>query len=257
MENKAITTKSASTSIGNVIIKDCPTNDLNTVLTYIYTLCGFEKMPDEKQDMVLIGFIREHFSTLSIEDMKNAFELGVSGETGVNMKHYHNFNAIYFSDVINAYKVYKRSHKINTLQLESPKMTDQKKKETHSKWLHHLIFPQIEKYNKGEISEIPDYGNTFYNYLDNDFINFSRERKIKIAKKAREQLLMGFRLEKVAKPDERIHIGKVITDLIMSGEETEGLVKARAKKIALNEFLSDCKEMDRDLIAEIKQYENL
>ena len=257
MENKALTTRSGNTSIGNVIIKDCPTNDLNTVLTYIYTLCGFEKMPDEKQDMVLIGFIREHFSTLSIEDMKNAFELGVSGETGVNMKHYHNFNAIYFADVINAYKTYKRSRKDLTLKLESSEITKQDKKTIHSKWLYQLIFPQIEKFNKGEITEVPDHGNTLYNYLDKKFINITPERKEEIKELAREELLKEFRIEKMTKPSERNEIGKVITDILMGGKETEGLVRTRAKNIALNIFLENWKVTKTDIIQEIKDYENL
>ena len=259
MENQLIQTSSGSTKTGNAIIKkvkDSSTGDLGTTLMYLYTLCGFEKMPDQTQDMVLISFIRNNFSEITLDEIKLAFELGISGETGVNMKHYHNFNAIYFSDVINAYKTYQRSRKsIAPKLIESPKMTDQKKKETHTKWLNDLIFPEIEKLFKGEIEEIPDYGNTLYNYLDTKFINFSTDRKKEIKEKARMELLDEFRVDKMAKPHDRNRIGKVITDILMNGEETEGLVRTRAKKIALNTFLSECKEMDRDLIAEIKEYE--
>ena len=167
MENKAMMTSSGNTSIEQGIIKDCPTSELNTVLAYLYTLCGFEKMPDETQDMVLIGFIREHFSDLTIQDMKNAFEMGISGETGVNMKHYHNFNAIYFADVINAYKTYKRSRKDLTPKLiESPKMTTKQERDSVLSWLNNLIFPRMEKFFKTGDYDIQDYGNTLYNYLD-------------------------------------------------------------------------------------------
>ncbi len=255
MENKAMTTSSGNTSIEKGIIKDCPTNELNTVLAYLYTLCGFEKMPNETQDMVLIGFIREHFSNLTIQDMKNAFEMGISGETGVNMKHYHNFNAIYFADVINAYKTYKRSGKDLTPKLiESPEMSNKKKKESHSKWLDSCVFPYIEKLNKGEIEEVPDHGNTLYNYLDKRFINYTPERKEQIKEIARVELLAELRIEKVANPNDRNMIGKSITDILTNGQETEGLVRTRAKKIALRIFLNDCKGV-RDLIAEISEYE--
>ena len=52
-------------------------------------------------------------------------------------------------------------------------------------------------------------------------------------------------------------IGQTITDILMGGQDTEGLVRTRAKKIALKDFLDDCKEMDRDVINEIKEYERL
>ena len=133
-------------------------------------------------------------------------------------------------------------------------MTPQKKKETHSKWLHQCIFPQIEKLNKGEIEEIPDHGNTLYNYLDKRFINYSKERKEEIKEMAREELLSEFRIDKMAKPHARNEIGKDITDILMNGKETEGLVRTRAKKIALRIFLNGCKGV-RDLISEIKEYE--
>jgi len=256
MENKVMTTKSGNTSIESVIIKDCPTSDLSTVLTYLYTLCGFEKMPDEKQDMVLIGFIREYFSDLSLNGIKEAFEKGVSGETDINMKHYHNFNSIYFSDVINAWKRYKINQKSLTPKLiENSEMTDQDKKYTHSKWLYDLIFPQIEKLNNGKIEELPDHGNTLYNYLDKKFINYSKKRKEQIKEMATEELLSEKRKERISKPGERNEIGKVITDILMSGKDTDGLVRTRSKHIALRMFLNECKGV-RDLIAEIKEYEN-
>ena len=128
-------------------------------------------------------------------------------------------------------------------------------KESHSKWLYQCVFPYIEKVNKGEITEVPDFGNTLYNYLDKKFINFSKERKEQIKEKARTELLNELRVEKTANLGERHRIGKVITDILMGGKETEGLVRTRAKKLALNVFLAECKEMDRNIIQEIKEYE--
>ncbi len=257
MENKVTTTKSANTSIESEIIKNCSTNELNTVLAYLYTLCGFEKMPNETQDMVLISFIRDHFNYLTIQDMKRAFELGISGETGVNMKHYHNFNAIYFSEVINAYRTYlKQQKQAFPKQIETPSMSEQQKKENHIKWIN-SVCEKIEQFNKGEISEFPDYGNTLYNYLDKKVINFTNERKLQIKEKAREELLKEFRADKIDKPGERNRIGIVITDILTDGKDTEGLVKTRAKKLALQIFLTECKEMERGLVAEIKEHEKL
>ena len=248
MQNQLTQIRSENTSTG----------DLRTVLAYVYTLCGFEKMPDKLQDTVLINFINKNFSDLTLEDIKLAFELGISGETGVNMKHYHNFNAIYFADVINAYKTYKRSRKDLTPKLiESPVMDDKKKKESHSKWLDSCVFPYIEKFNKGEITEVPDFGNTLYNYLDKRFINFSKDRKDQIKEKARTELLSELRVEKMGKPGDRNMIGQSITDILMGGQDTEGLVRTRAKKLALNTFMTECKEMDRNIIKEIKEYECL
>ena len=136
-------------------------------------------------------------------------------------------------------------------------MKTQQEKEFHAKWLYQCVFPYIEKFNKGEINEVPDYGNTLYNYLDKKFINFTNERKLQIKEKAREELLKEFRADKIDKPGERNRIGIVITDLLTDGKDTEGLVRTRAKKLALQMFLTECKEMERDIIAEIKEHEKL
>ena len=256
MENQLTKTSSVNISIESETIKHCNTNKLEQLMAYLYTLCGFEKMPSETQDMVLISFIRSNFSDITMDEIKLAFELGVSGETGVNMKHYHNFNSIYFSDVINAYKRYKRAQKDITPKLiESSEMTPQQERDTTTSWLNNHVFPRIEKFFKTGEYDLPDYGNTLYNYLDKKFINFSTDRKEKIKEKARMELLNEFRADKIAKPNNRNQIGKVITDILMGGKETDGLVMNRAKKLALNIFLTECKEMDRGIIQEIKEYE--
>lgn len=128
-------------------------------------------------------------------------------------------------------------------------------KESHSKWLYQCIFPNIEKFNKGELVQVPDYGNTLYNYLETKFINFSLERKKKIKEEAIEVLLSEMRVEKRTDQNNRMRIDKVIEYIKSGSKETEGLIRTRAKKIALNTFLSECKEMDRDIISEIKEYE--
>jgi len=136
-------------------------------------------------------------------------------------------------------------------------MTPKQERDTIISWLNNHVFPRIEKFFKTGEYDLPDYGNTLYNYLDKKFINFTKERKLKIKEQARLELLKEFRIEKTAKPSERNRIGIVITDILMGGKETEGLVRTRAKKLALNTFLAECKEMDRDLIKEIKEHEDL
>ena len=69
---------------------------------------------------------------------------------------------------------------------------------------------------------------------------------------AREELLSEFRIDKMANPQDRNEIGKDITDILMNGKETEGLVRTRAKKIAVRIFLTGCKGV-RDIITEKKK----
>jgi len=258
MENKVTKTSSVNISIESETIKQCPTNKVEQLMAYLYTLCGFEKMPSETQDMVLISFIRNNFSDITLDEIKLAFELGISGETGVNMKHYHNFNAIYFSDVINAYKAYQRGQKDIKLELTEPAtMTPKQERDTTISWLNNHVFPRIEKFFKTGEYDLPDYGNTLYNYLEKKFINFTKERKLKIKEQARLELLKEYRIEKIAKPSQRNEIAKIITDILTGDKKTDAEVKVRGRNIALKIFLIKCKEADRDLITEIKEYENL
>ena len=231
---------------------------LKNTLKSICILLGVKEVPDENIMTQMVNIIKDEFEFFTVQDITDAVKKALSGKLNIDFQPYNNFSIPYICKILTAYREYLNNEgKLTPKLIESPVMDDKKKKESHSKWLDSCVFPYIEKFNKGEITEVPDFGNTLYNYLDKRFINFSKDRKDQIKEKARTELLSELRVEKMGKPGDRNMIGQSITDILMGGQDTEGLVRTRAKKLALNTFITECKEMDRNLINEIKEYEHL
>ena len=233
-------------------------DSLKNTLKSICILLGVKEIPDENIMNEMVNILKDEFDYFTISDITDAVKKALSGKLNIDFQPYNNFSIPYICKILTAYREYLNNEgKLLPKQVESLEMGTQQKKEIHAKWLYQCVFPYIEKFNKGEIDEVPDYANTLYNYLDKKVINFTNERKLQIKEKAREELLKEFRADKIDKPGERNRIGIVITDILTDGKDTEGLVRTRAKKLALQMFLTDCKKMERDIIAEIKEYENM
>jgi len=251
-----------NTSMQTVRQENCKIRHLNNSeslrkeLIGISYLLGVKEAPNEMVMTQMVNILKDEFDYFTVQDITNAVKKALSGKLNIDFQPYNNFSIPYICKILTAYREYLRNeNKLLPKVQESSEMTPKQERDTTTSWLNNHVYPRIEKFFKTGEYDLPDYGNTLYNYLDKKFINFTSERKKEIKEQARQELLKEFRIEKTAKPRERNRIGTVITDIIMSGKETEGLVRTRAKKLALNIFLAECKETDRNLIAEIKEYE--
>jgi len=66
-----------------------------------------ENLPNDEQKLILIEFIRSEFKNWTCDEFVNAFRLMVAGHLDFDGNHYQNFNAMYFSNVMAAYKAKK------------------------------------------------------------------------------------------------------------------------------------------------------
>jgi hypothetical protein len=84
---------------------------IKQALRYVFVLIGLkpEQFPTEIEKAVLIQFIFSNYSSLAVDEIKIAFELGVKGELNEPklMEHFGNFSSMYFAKVIEAYKNYR------------------------------------------------------------------------------------------------------------------------------------------------------
>ena len=82
-----------------------PAQKITDALKYVFGLIGLksENLPNAEQKLILIDFIQRKFPTITTDEIIVAFQFMVSGELEL-VEHYQNFNAIYFSQVINNYK---------------------------------------------------------------------------------------------------------------------------------------------------------
>lgn len=80
-------------------------------LRYIFALIGLkaENLPSELQKTVLIDFIKTEMKQFNTEEMKLAFRMAAAQKLNVDLTHYQNFNAVYLSDVMNAFQTMRNS----------------------------------------------------------------------------------------------------------------------------------------------------
>jgi len=86
-----------------------PNIPIKSALKYIFGLTGLkaENLPNDEQRIILLEFIRTEFKNWTCDEFVNAFRLLVAGHLDFDGNHYQNFNAMYFSNVMAAYKAKK------------------------------------------------------------------------------------------------------------------------------------------------------
>lgn len=237
--------------------------ELRANLIAISYLLG-AKAPDEKVIVEMIGIIKDKFNFFTVQDITDAIKMGLAGKLTINgkilnLETYNNFSIPYVCKFFIAYREYlDNNNRLLPKLIESPEMTPKEEKQRTTSWLNNYVYPRIEKYFKTGEYDLPDYGNTLYNYLDKrKIINITLERKKEIKKQAREELLRELSIEKFSKPHERHRIGKVITDILEKERSIDGLIRTKAKKIVLKIFLENCKATNKDIISVIKEHEDL
>lgn len=81
-------------------------SELKEVLRLVMMKIGLRaaNMPTEIEKAVLIGHIYENYSGHTLEEIKLAFDMAISGKLDVDATCYENFSCLYFSSIMNAYR---------------------------------------------------------------------------------------------------------------------------------------------------------
>ncbi len=230
-------------------------DSLETELITISYLLGIKDAPDNQIIKHMADIIKAEFGQLTTDQVSDAVKKALSGKLNVNFQTYNNFTIPYICKILVAYVQWdKEEKKLRPKQPDqAPEKTPDEKKETTTRWLNNVIFPQLEMFfNTGEYN-IEDYGNTLYNYLKKQFINFSSEKQQEIKEEARKELIEECKANLYK--EEKANIKKEIADILSHGSYTDGLVRTRSRRIALKDYLFSCRNKGYDLISEIKKYE--
>ena len=57
---------------------------------------GLKEAPDDEQMFMLVVFVKENFTQLSLGEITNAFNLAISGTLNINVEHYNSFSPILY-----------------------------------------------------------------------------------------------------------------------------------------------------------------
>jgi len=153
---------------------------------------GLKEAPDDEQMFMLVVFVKDNFTKMSLAEITNAFNLAIAGTLNINVEHYNSFSPIYISKIFNAYLEHKKEvmykmHKLEEeeAQKEREKPLTEEELEQKNKENAIMVFKQYQAEKT-----VPDYGYVIYDYLiGKKLINFNKEEKTEILAEAKRRAI--------------------------------------------------------------------
>jgi len=216
-----------------------------------YTL-GVNEPPSAILLEQFVNLLKNEFADLTEQNISEAVSKAMGGKLGINIEPFNNFSIPYLSKILIAYREYQKQQKILfPKQPEAKQIESGHRHELHLQWLSQKC-EQIKKFFETGEYTLQDHGNPFYHHLEEcGLINFTNDRKRGFMARAQADLKKEYSSKGMSQPLRDIQ--RILKDIEQNGQETAGIVKAEAKRIALKTFLTECKEMDYDIISAIKQ----
>ena len=115
-------------------------------------------LPDDLEKQILINFIQSNYGGHTVSEIRLAFELALNGQLEITeVKCYENFSVLYFSSIMNAYRLWSAQEYKQTVKEEPPTQrvfTDQELDDLHREDIE-MFFQRCR--NGIEPHKTPDY----------------------------------------------------------------------------------------------------
>lgn len=134
--------------------------EIKRMILTVCSLLGIKNLPDPLTTPFLMRFIREHYSSLSVEAMIHAFELNAAGLLCEKRhEHFQNFGIEFIADVLGDYTLFKRKTNTTVKRLLVPKEIDL---EISDKDCYEFLISFVKK--NGELPRVYNWDKAF-NYV--------------------------------------------------------------------------------------------
>ncbi len=121
-------------------------------------------------------------------------------------------------------------------------------KRIHENWLEQCVYKPIEKFMKSGRYEVKDMNNMIYRLFDKKgLFQFSDKRENDIIEQAKKEFLYKNKRQYNAESH-----NELINVLQKGNKDVDGLIELIRNRIKLKTFLSDCRQVNRDILTEIK-----
>lgn len=233
---------------------------------YIFTLIGLkaENIPSDLQKAVLINYVRTELGSFTPDELCLAFRLAVSKRLDVEINHFQNFNAIYLSEVLEAYRrqrsaaLIEYNREMKKLQSESEnEVSPERKLSLFWEYIDTVVLKLWDEYVQTNKIDFRHYRvASIFDIFENQFcfIALTKDEKIEIKKRA-EQSAKN-QLEQPVETLEKIREIRHIKQTIESGMNHIGfeqMIVTKCKEIAIRDFFSKLKSSGNDLRKMIDQ----
>jgi len=92
---------------GTLTVKQATDTELRQALAYIYAVLGITNLPDSARDLVVLNYLRKHHSRLTLQQLREAFELAINNRLQIKeeeLLHYNTFSPMYAGRILRAYR---------------------------------------------------------------------------------------------------------------------------------------------------------
>jgi len=224
-------------------IKKQPVEQIKEILRLIMLKVGLRaaNLPNEEEKAVLIAHIVTEYGNHTLEEIKLAFDMAISGKLDLEQKDitcYENFSCLYFSTIMTAYRNWaKETYKFIKIV---PKMIEEKKSIEHEEMLE-----WINEWSAKENIDIELIPLQFYDFLVGaNLINVSNKEKHGYLAKATSQIKVRLiDAMSLSKNDDAYKAFKLFEKMEVEGFEGEmkSRIINRSKRLILNEYLLSLK----------------
>jgi len=186
----------------NYVSVDVIRVEIGKVIATILGDLGVKTLPDKYAQQRIIYYLMRYYRDFSVTEVREAFELALTGEFDVNIEHYNSFDIRYISRILNAYRSFRRKRNLQESKrtknkLEPKKFTKEELEQSRIQYFKGLVVT-YENFRKGD--EINIIHSMAYNYLiDFDVLQVSQSYWLEAMEQAerlyREKLLRSRSLE--------------------------------------------------------------
>ncbi len=170
--------------------------DLRIILAKVKILCGIKEIPSDEMVLMMMGYLRKHLRTFTLEEILLAAEMNLSGEvhdgSGKRIEHYGQLDIVFISSLLRGLTLRKHQAFKKIRELRDDQAPRERKvaspKECYDGLLEHL------KHHM-EFPEFWNWSATFqYMYSSNCFKETDEEMAAWFAKES-EKVLESLRLQ--------------------------------------------------------------
>jgi hypothetical protein len=258
---KEVSSQSKSVYLANLSTPIRNISDMNVIVNSIHQSIN-RTIADKGVNMIkedinyLYESVREDilkdFSTLSLEDIRLCFNMGVRGKLG----EYFGINAVTLYQWLHKYKeeilpqTFKEVYKhLPPAKIEEPKIDfkqlDLEKIET--------ICQLINKYKNDSIYDFNDFGNIHYKFLEkNNILNFTEEEKELCRENSRNLILSEAKTKNLelisqGRNIQMIDINKLMEKIEFGDKDIDSAIEINYLKLLFKHFITNFSRKEKDL----------
>jgi len=216
--------------------------ELKEALRYAMVKIGLrsQNWPTDEEKGVLFQHIIKKYGGHTVEEIKLAFDMAITGRLDVEVNCYENFSCLYFSNIMAAYREWAKEE-YKQIEAKQPIPSIENKEDMSQEAMADWFNATVKKIKAGELT-VDFVPLMLYEYMDaNGNISATKEEKYMYLQRAADyrQSQLEAEVERKDTPNTRWRLSTFISQKnrgYFEGEEVD-TVKSLAKKILLFEMV--------------------